>query len=86
MLDADTDAAAYWKRSGEDALAYGVKGLIVMVSSVQAPWSKMLTDIRVPTGTAVVTRSKLQQIPNPGNSQVPMYHHPNTRTGSPSQI
>jgi aromatic ring-opening dioxygenase catalytic subunit (LigB family) len=31
MLDADTTSAAYWKKCGDDALAHGVKGLVVMV-------------------------------------------------------
>jgi hypothetical protein len=31
MLEEDTEAARYWKKCGDDALAHGVKGIIVMV-------------------------------------------------------
>jgi hypothetical protein len=32
MLEADSDAGTYWKKCGDDALARGVKGIVIMVS------------------------------------------------------
>jgi hypothetical protein len=31
MLEEDTEAARYWKKCGDDALAHRVKGIIIMV-------------------------------------------------------
>ena len=32
MIEAETEAGAYWKECGDEALAHGVKGIIIMVS------------------------------------------------------
>lgn len=32
MLEAETEAGAYWKKCGDEALAHGVKGIVIMVS------------------------------------------------------
>lgn len=34
MLEADTESGAYWKKCGDEALAHGVKGIIIMVSRI----------------------------------------------------
>jgi aromatic ring-opening dioxygenase catalytic subunit (LigB family) len=33
MLEADTESGSHWEQCGRDALAHGVKGIIIMVSS-----------------------------------------------------
>jgi hypothetical protein len=33
MLGEESDAATYWKSCGDEALANGIKGVIMMVSS-----------------------------------------------------
>jgi hypothetical protein len=32
MLEAETEAGEYWKQCGDEALAHGVKGIIILVS------------------------------------------------------
>jgi hypothetical protein len=32
MLEADTEAGAYWTKCGEEALKHNMKGIIMMVS------------------------------------------------------
>lgn len=46
MLEADTDAGDYWKKCGDEALAHGVKGIIIMVGVIiQGPNAHLtLTD------------------------------------------
>ena len=34
MLEAETESAAYWKKCGDEALAHGVKGIVIMVGGM----------------------------------------------------
>ena len=54
MLEADTESAAYWKKCGDEALAHGVKGIVIMVSENASEEMKTRSLIfnRVLIGTA----------------------------------
>lgn len=65
MLGEESDAATYWKQCGDDALAHGIKGVIMMVSSSKKKTTKgklterqLTTAPRAPTGTPTATASK----------------------------
>lgn len=34
MLEEKTESLAYWRKCGDEALAHGVKGIVIMVSDI----------------------------------------------------
>jgi len=37
MLGEESESATYWEKAGDEALANGIKGVIMMVGSQQTP-------------------------------------------------
>ena len=35
MLGEESASASYWKKCGDEALAHGIKGVVIMVSALQ---------------------------------------------------
>lgn len=66
MLGEESTSADYWKKCGDEALANGIKGVVMMVCPFRQPYISPLGQIinknhRELTGTAPEsTRSKLQ--------------------------
>jgi hypothetical protein len=52
MLGEESESADYWKKCGDEALAYGIKGVIIMVCSPFDSETTYLCRNRVPTGAA----------------------------------
>ena len=67
MLEADTEAGAYWKKCGDEALKHGVKGIIIMVSNWKSQLCILflLTPRRERIGTVLGIRLRLPQIHHP---------------------
>ena len=66
MLGEESTSADYWKKCGDEALAHGIKGVIMMVSFVSLHIiSCILTKLREHTGMPEATRSWSQPILNP---------------------
>ncbi len=68
MLDADTEAGSYWKKCGDEALANGVKGIVIM----GAHWDCVGDSIEVATN------------PSPSKSPCPFVPLPTYQNWTPN--
>jgi hypothetical protein len=68
MLGEESKSADYWKRCGDEALAQGIKGVVIMVSDLLGHYPlpfcfgplscvRMLMLLRVPTGLLLIPRA-----------------------------
>lgn len=74
MLGEESDSATYWKKCGDEALANGIKHVVIMVSSripriTSSIQHLVVTLIREHTGQLSATKSKLPRIPHLENPQ-----------------
>lgn len=67
MLGEESASATYWKKCGDEALANGVKHVVIMVllPFPSKPWISCLTGFREPTGQLLETKLKWPQIQTP---------------------
>ena len=70
MLGEESTSGDYWKKCGDEALAHGIKGVVMMVSFARIRISVcILTNLREHIGTPEAIRSWSQPTPNPTRVQ-----------------